>query len=58
MTVSATKYACTYTDKYSCAILQHEVMVTSGANQAFTNIVLTLVGPAYAPRFLQPRWRP
>jgi aspartate/methionine/tyrosine aminotransferase len=26
-------------------VVQHEVMVTSGANQAFTNIVLTLLDP-------------
>ena len=28
--------------------LQHEVMVTSGANQAFTNLVLTLLDPSDA----------
>lgn len=28
--------------------MQHEVMVTSGANQAFTNLVLTLLDPSDA----------
>ena len=28
--------------------VQHEVMVTSGANQAFTNLVLTLLDPSDA----------
>ena len=44
--------------KTSCVPLQHEVMVTSGANQAFTNIVLTLVDPTQPHSASELRWLP
>lgn len=35
-------------------IMQHEVMVTSGANQGFTNLVLTLLDPSDAAILFMP----